>query len=56
MHCHIGWHTEEGFAIQFVERQSEILDLIDYSTLEQNCEAWTEYAEAKDVVEDDSGI
>ncbi|KAJ5980226.1 hypothetical protein N7481_007524 [Penicillium waksmanii] len=24
LHCHIGWHTEEGFAIQFVERYTEI--------------------------------
>ncbi|MCJ1445080.1 MAG: hypothetical protein MMC23_005585 [Stictis urceolatum] len=24
MHCHIGWHTSEGFALQFIERQSEI--------------------------------
>ena len=23
-HCHIGWHTSEGFALQFIERQSEI--------------------------------
>ncbi|KAJ5753890.1 uncharacterized protein N7511_008043 [Penicillium nucicola] len=27
MHCHIGWHLEEGFALQFVERGSEVWDL-----------------------------
>ena len=33
MHCHIGWHTSEGLASQFVERHTEIAGLIDYDTL-----------------------
>lgn len=24
MHCHIAWHTSEGFAVQILERKSEI--------------------------------
>jgi len=34
MHCHIGWHTSEGLALQFVERYTEIAGLIDYDTLD----------------------
>lgn len=55
-HCHIGWHTSEGFAIQFVERYDEITDLIDYDVLNSNCEAWDDYTASNDVEEDDSGI
>ena len=33
MHCHIGWHTSEGFALQFVERYDEIAALVDEGLL-----------------------
>lgn len=33
MHCHIGWHTTEGFALQFLERTDEVVDTIDYELL-----------------------
>lgn len=56
MHCHIGWHTSEGFAIQFIERESEIYDLIDGDDLTSNCKAWDTYVTDDDIVEDDSGI
>lgn len=57
MHCHIGWHTEEGFAIQFVERYSEIQDLIDYDSLHSNCQNWETYQSGKNfAIEDDSGV
>lgn len=56
MHCHIGWHTSEGFAMQWVVRQDEITDLIDYTSLESTCDAWDTYATANSVVEDDSGV
>lgn len=56
MHCHIGYHTSEGFALQILERQSEIADLIDYDTLNSNCESWTTYEADEDLVDDDSGI
>lgn len=51
-----GWHTSEGFAIQFIERESELYDLIDYESLESNCKAWGTYVSDDDIVEDDSGI
>lgn len=56
MHCHIGWHTEEGFALQLVERMSEIPDLIDQDVLNSTCTAWSSYATEDDIVEDDSGV
>ena len=56
MHCHIGWHTAEGFALQFIERQDEIRALIDATTLQDTCTAWETYASEDDIEEDDSGI
>ncbi|KAF1344333.1 Cupredoxin [Delphinella strobiligena] len=56
MHCHIGWHTSEGFAIQFIERYDTLKDLIDGDALESNCAAWDTYQTAEDIVEDDSGV
>jgi len=56
LHCHIGWHTSEGFALQLVERYDELAALVDYETLEAGCAAWDTYVAAGDVVEDDSGI
>lgn len=54
MHCHIGWHTEEGFVLQFIERQKEITPLIDQRTLNDTCDTWV----ASKIIqaEDDSGI
>ena len=54
MHCHIAWHTSEGFAVQFLERESEIE--YDSYVLNSTCAAWTKYAEADDLVQYDSGI
>jgi FtsP/CotA-like multicopper oxidase with cupredoxin domain len=56
MHCHIGWHTSEGFALQLVERIDEIAALIDYDTMNSTCAAWDSYATANSVVEEDSGV
>ena len=56
MHCHIGWHTSEGFALQIVERYSEIAALIDYDTLNSTCAAWDTYATANSIEADDSGV
>ncbi|RYP38381.1 hypothetical protein DL768_010791 [Monosporascus sp. mg162] len=56
MHCHIGWHTSEGFALQFVVRRDEILDLIDTTTLEDTCSAWSSYAAEGSIEQDDSGV
>ncbi len=56
MHCHIGWHTSEGFAIQLLERYDEVRDLVDYDLMESTCSAWDAYAAETAVVSDDSGV
>ncbi|KAJ5476195.1 CAZyme family AA1 [Penicillium sp. IBT 31633x] len=56
MHCHIGWHTDEGFALQFLEREGEIEALIDREGLEENCASWVAYDEAFDIGQKDSGV
>ncbi|KAH7407626.1 Cupredoxin [Cadophora sp. MPI-SDFR-AT-0126] len=56
MHCHIGWHTSEGFALQLVERIDEITALTDYDTLNSTCTAWDTYVDESGVVSEDSGV
>ncbi|KAE8365942.1 extracellular dihydrogeodin oxidase/laccase [Aspergillus caelatus] len=54
MHCHIAWHTSEGFAVQLLERASEIS--IDHDTLNRTCANWKSYVAAQSVVQHDSGV
>ncbi|EKV04816.1 Multicopper oxidase, type 3 [Penicillium digitatum] len=56
MHCHIGWHTSEGFALQFLERESEIEPLIDRKALGDNCNSWNAYDAAFGIEQEDSGV
>ncbi|KAF2445480.1 multicopper oxidase [Karstenula rhodostoma CBS 690.94] len=57
MHCHIGWHTSQGLALQFVERESEIPGLLtSASVLQDTCAAWNEWADAVGIEEEDSGV
>lgn len=56
MHCHIGWHTSEGFAMQWIVNADEIGALIDYDALNSTCAAWDAYADANGVEVDDSGV
>lgn len=56
MHCHIGWHTSEGFALQLVERSTELAAITDYDTMNSTCAAWETYASANAIVADDSGV
>ncbi|KAL1966546.1 hypothetical protein VTN77DRAFT_4468 [Rasamsonia byssochlamydoides] len=51
MHCHIGWHTQMGLAIQFIEQYDVARSLIDYDFLESNCAAWDSYATVEDTVQ-----
>ncbi|OJD30710.1 multicopper oxidase [Diplodia corticola] len=56
MHCHIGWHTSEGLAMQFLERASEMEAVMSASTMSDTCTAWDTYASANGVEEEDSGV
>lgn len=52
MHCHIGWHTSMGFAMQFLERASEIPKLLDTTQMLDTCTAWNGHA----IIQEDSGV
>lgn len=60
MHCHIGFHAAEGFAVQFVEQ----LDVIEAGIaaeagnagIQDQCQKWNNYEAAGGVKQDDSGI
>ncbi|KAK7425303.1 hypothetical protein QQZ08_008200 [Neonectria magnoliae] len=56
MHCHIGWHTSEGFAVQFIERRSEIAGISDANTLDDTCTSWSTFEEEYEVEQEDSGV
>ncbi|KAI0540529.1 multicopper oxidase [Xylaria digitata] len=55
-HCHIGWHTSQGFALQLVERNSEILASTDMTALTDTCSAWNTYQDAAGIEQEDSGV
>lgn len=56
MHCHIGWHVNEGLALQFIEIRDEIRGIIDYKSIAKNCATWDRYDMQKDIVQTDSGV
>ncbi|KAF1981848.1 multicopper oxidase [Aulographum hederae CBS 113979] len=57
MHCHVGWHTSMGFAIQFVEMASEIPKILDSTCqLEGTCANWAKYVEENNIHIEDSGV
>lgn len=56
-HCHIAWHASGGFALEFVERQSEIVAAMptaDQTTVQNTCSSWGSFNQV--VKQDDSGI
>ncbi|GAW19735.1 hypothetical protein ANO14919_092240 [Xylariales sp. No.14919] len=55
-HCHIGWHTSQGFALQLVERKSEIEAFIDTDSLSDTCTTWNAYQDAAGIEQEDSGV
>lgn len=55
-HCHIAWHTSEGFDLQFVERQDEIAALYNATQLQDTCDAWDAYVQEDGIVQEDSGV
>ncbi|KAK7183195.1 hypothetical protein DPSP01_011427 [Paraphaeosphaeria sporulosa] len=56
MHCHIGWHTSEGFALQFIERYDEIAGITDSDRLSDGCSAWSTFQEENSIEQEDSGV
>lgn len=57
MHCHIGWHTSMGFALQFVEMKDRIGEAIsDGATMQGTCAEWNSYAKDNGIAVHDSGV
>ncbi|KUI60088.1 Laccase-2 [Cytospora mali] len=64
LHCHIAWHSSDGFAIQFVEQPDRIRSLMEAARVTDGftdrCDAWAEYYETVSVpagsVQEDSGV
>lgn len=56
MHCHIGWHTSEGLALQLVERESEIAATVDEDAINQTCDNWNTWQDGQNIEQEDSGI
>jgi hypothetical protein len=52
------WHASQSLALQFIEREDEIVELVeqDYSDLSLSCIDWTEFYEDSLYKQDDSGI
>jgi hypothetical protein len=56
MHCHIAWHTSEGLAVQILERESDLVPLLDGTILDSTCAAWNSFQTDDNLVQSDSGI
>lgn len=56
MHCHIGWYTEEGLALQFIEQEIEIQKYINYSIINSNYQAWDSYTSKESIVQGNDRI
>ncbi|KAM5345150.1 hypothetical protein ACJ41O_011012 [Fusarium nematophilum] len=56
MHCHIGWHVSQGFALQFIERVDEIPETVDENLLSDVCTQWVAHRDDHSIVQHDSGV
>ncbi|OAQ95669.1 hypothetical protein LLEC1_06557, partial [Akanthomyces lecanii] len=51
VHCHIGWHTDMGLALQVIEQYPVARGLVDYDRLQRTCKAWNDYTAAQGVAQ-----
>lgn len=57
MHCHVAWHSSQGFALQLVEFQDQMAgQLTDNYDLGRLCMTWNAYTKNEMYVQHDSGI
>ncbi|KAJ5780623.1 hypothetical protein N7457_005783 [Penicillium paradoxum] len=67
MHCHIGWHLDQGFAVQIVERAGDVERLFGLGVtgmngwgrewIEENCAEWERYNDrGSPILEDGAGV
>ncbi|KAH8599232.1 multicopper oxidase-domain-containing protein [Bisporella sp. PMI_857] len=57
-HCHIAWHASQSLALQFVERESEISNLVavNYEDTKNHCSKWVDYYATAPYKQEDSGV
>ncbi|KAG0125732.1 Cupredoxin [Tuber indicum] len=58
LHCHIAWHVSGGFALQFVERKTDLLKRFNPAgAWTDTCSAWNTYISSDiDPPQEDSGV
>lgn len=57
LHCHIAWHSSQGLAMQFVEREDEIgATITKGEDAAEQCAAWDAYSSDMIYTQEDSGI
>ncbi|KAI5366534.1 putative multicopper oxidase, type 1, carbohydrate binding module family 20, cupredoxin [Septoria linicola] len=58
LHCHIAWHADDGFAVQFIESQSSMLETAPLpGDFNRQCDAWNDYyPDNAPYLQHDSGI
>lgn len=57
MHCHVAWHSSQGFALQMVESQDPMRAQInDTWNLGRLCYTWDNYSQNMIYAQYDSGI
>lgn len=57
MHCHIGWHTSMGFALQIIEGEDMVKDTVkDQCAIEGTCKAWKNWVGINAFEQVDSGV
>ncbi|KAI0156942.1 multicopper oxidase [Xylariaceae sp. FL1272] len=56
VHCHIGWHTTLGLALQIIERESDIAGITDSDALDETCTNWNTYQSDQGIIQNDDGI
>ncbi|KAI0601470.1 laccase [Biscogniauxia sp. FL1348] len=56
MHCHIAWHVSQGLSVQFLERRSEIPEVMDLDVIQPACDQWSEWFPNNPYTQTDSGL
>ncbi|KAK3385304.1 laccase 3 [Podospora didyma] len=59
LHCHIGWHTAQGFALTFLTREKDLtLSDPEKMELKRTCDAWKGFVKEKGIVQPelDAGV
>ncbi|SMR54833.1 unnamed protein product [Zymoseptoria tritici ST99CH_3D1] len=57
VHCHIAWHADEGFAVQFLESPDKMLDVAPLpGDFDDQCAAWSDFYQDGLYKQSDSGV